>query len=67
MSILERFLNPRRAERDDREQRAEVERRREVTGDPPSRCKACGYEGEDPYCPRCLADTMRKVPRPRAT
>jgi rubrerythrin len=28
-------------------------------------CKACGYEGQDRYCPRCLADTMVKQRRSR--
>lgn len=30
---------------------------------PTLRCKACGYEGPDRYCPRCLADTMVRVRR----
>ena len=27
---------------------------------PALRCKACGYEGPERYCPHCLADTMVK-------
>ncbi|HWO19180.1 MAG TPA: hypothetical protein VNO30_10395 [Kofleriaceae bacterium] len=34
-------------------------------GPPALRCKACGYEGHDRYCPRCLADTMVKQRRSR--
>lgn len=30
---------------------------------PALRCRACGYEGPERYCPHCLADTMVK---PRA-
>lgn len=32
---------------------------------PALRCKACSYEGPERYCPRCLADTMVKLRRPR--
>ncbi len=32
---------------------------------PALHCKACGYEGSERYCPRCLADTMIKLRRPR--
>ncbi len=36
------------------------------SGEPFYRCKACGYSSLDPsYCPRCLADTMRRVKPPR--
>jgi rubrerythrin len=31
------------------------------------RCKVCGFRSDDAsYCPSCLAETMRPVPRPRA-
>jgi hypothetical protein len=32
---------------------------------PALRCKACGYEGAERYCPHCLADTMVELRRPR--
>jgi predicted Zn-ribbon and HTH transcriptional regulator len=32
---------------------------------PPLRCKACGYEGAERYCPHCLADTMVPIRRAR--
>ena len=35
---------------------------------PARRCRVCGHlGGSDPYCPRCLAETMVEVPpaRPR--
>lgn len=32
---------------------------------PALRCKACGYEGPERYCPHCLADTMIAVRLPR--
>jgi hypothetical protein len=69
MSILqafERLLNPRRAEAEDREQRAvTAPRKADAGGPPPRRCRACAYEGDEQYCPRCLADTMKPVRRPR--
>jgi hypothetical protein len=41
-------------------------RRDEDGAAPPTlRCKACGHEGPERYCPHCLADTMVKVRRPR--
>jgi hypothetical protein len=58
--------------RDDKvvEERREHAQARARTGEddaaPPALCcKACGYEGPDRYCPRCLADTMVKLRRPR--
>jgi hypothetical protein len=44
------------------EQREEAQARAPVkevdAAPPPSLCRACGYEGLERYCPRCLADTM---------
>ena len=71
MSILwawERVLWPPEAiEAEERELRATRDPVDEdETGPPPGRCKACGYEGSEHYCPHCLADTMIVVKRPRA-
>lgn len=71
--LFDRLLgDPVRIEAEEREQRVAREREDEDdTGPPTSRCKACGYEGPERYCPTCLADTMvavrRRPPkRPRA-
>lgn len=49
-------------DRVEKEQRAEEqarEPRKDEDGDPPSRtCRVCKHEGQDAYCPNCLADTM---------
>ena len=69
MSMLrafEKMLNPRRAEAEARELREDNEGVDEAATAPPSmRCSACRYVGPEQYCPRCLADTMRKIRRPR--
>lgn len=54
-----------RPERIEQEARAEQQTRapiRETEAAPPtSRCRACGYQGPERYCPSCLADTMVAV------
>jgi hypothetical protein len=46
----------------EQEERAEKQARAPIqeveAAPPPGRCKACGYEGPERYCPDCLADTM---------
>jgi hypothetical protein len=66
MSMLWAFekimAEPKRAEIEDRALRDENEGVDEdATGPPTLRCRACNYEGPEPYCPRCLADTMVKI------
>ena len=70
MSILTSFkklVDPERARIEEAEKRAERERPRsedEGGGEPPKlRCKVCGRDGDDAYCPDCLADTMVEVKR----
>jgi hypothetical protein len=73
MSMLwawERMLqDPARVEAQTRELEAARAPTEEDDAAPPTlRCKACGYEGPERYCPHCLADTMiavRKLPVPR--
>ena len=68
MSILWAFekmlAEPARVERELRELRKDVEARDEDAAAPPElQCRACRYVGQEPYCPRCLSDTMRPVRR----
>jgi hypothetical protein len=70
MSILwafERMLqDPPRVEAERREHDVTRARRDEDDTAPPTlRCKACGYEGPERYCPDCLADTMIELRPPR--
>jgi hypothetical protein len=69
MSLLwawERMLaEPARIETEERElEAARAPQDEDDTAPPTLRCKACGYEGPERYCPHCLADTM-VAPRPR--
>jgi hypothetical protein len=65
LQAFERLLHPKRAAREDRSTRSEREGTREAAAGPAARCKACGYLGDDVYCPTCLADTMQRIPRRR--
>lgn len=56
------FGKPEQVEQEQRAERQAREPVKEVaTGPPPKRCKACGYQGLEGYCPDCLADTMVAV------
>ena len=66
MSMLWAFekitADPKRVEAEERELRDENEGIDEdAAAPPPLRCRACSYEGSEPYCPHCLADTMTKI------
>ena len=66
MSLLwawERMLWPDEfIEAEARELEATRARKDEDDAAPPAlRCKACGYEGPERYCPECLADTMQPI------
>jgi rubrerythrin len=67
MSIIEslrKLTDPVRARAAEEERRVVRELpRRAATGAPPHfRCRVCGQEEEQGgYCPRCLADTMKRV------
>lgn len=65
LQAFERLLNKQREEREQRAERVEREGTREQATGPAARCKACGYQGDDVYCPNCLADTMQRIRRPR--
>jgi hypothetical protein len=64
LQAFERLLNPRREEKENREATAERDAHNaEAASGPAARCKACGYTGDELYCPNCLADTMQRTPR----
>lgn len=74
MSILHSFrqlVDPNEARLEEADKRTERQRPRDEGegGEPPvpHRCRACGYQSNDgSYCPHCLADTMRPLPRQAA-
>jgi rubrerythrin len=62
------FGKPEQIEMEERAERQAREPRKEVEAGPPAgRCRVCGHEGPERYCPACLADTMvvarRRSPR----
>ncbi|HUQ06798.1 MAG TPA: hypothetical protein VM261_30050 [Kofleriaceae bacterium] len=65
--LFDRLLgDPARVEREERERATARAPRPEVDADPPDlECRVCAYRGPERYCPTCLADTMRPLPRPR--
>jgi rubrerythrin len=64
LQAFERLLNKKRDEAEVREERVEREGQDELA-EGTLVCRACGYAGEEPYCPSCLSDTMRPARRAR--
>ncbi|MES1208642.1 MAG: hypothetical protein ABUS79_22115 [Pseudomonadota bacterium] len=68
MSIIEslrKLVDPVQARAEEEERRVLREQPvREAKGAPPRfRCRVCAQEDDQGgYCPRCLADTMKRVP-----
>jgi len=59
--------DPERIEAEERQIETTRARTDEADAAPPVlRCRACGYEGAERYCPHCLADTMVLVRKPTA-
>jgi hypothetical protein len=65
--LLDQLLgDPARIEREERERATARAPRPDADGDPPDlECRVCAYRGPERYCPTCLADTMRAIPKPR--
>jgi hypothetical protein len=56
--------DPQRIEAEMRDERVARDPKAEDDGAPPTlRCRVCAYEGPERFCPTCLADTMRAIPR----
>jgi hypothetical protein len=73
MSIVESLLkivDPTQAKAREEERRVQREQpiRNDDTDPPRFVCRVCGTEDEQgSFCPKCLAGTMRKLPRARKT
>ena len=65
--MLDQLLgDPARIEREERDRATARAPRDESDADPPDlEGRVCHYRGPERYCPDCLADTMRPLPRPR--
>jgi rubrerythrin len=62
LQAFERLLNKKRDQAEAREERVDREGQDEVE-EGTLVCRACGYAGQEPYCPNCLSDTMRPARR----
>lgn len=67
---LKRLFDPIEYRRERQELRNKAEARHDdgqPDGPPPElrRCRLCAYEGEGPFCLRCLAETMERIPPQR--